>query len=84
MSFYLVYFYWTYKPIGETPFFFTNTALDMRNIDLRIQLYIRSKAKLNVGNQCGTLQTISRYSKLYTVQRQFPIAHNFVEGEIYL
>ena len=77
-------FYWTYKPIGETPFFFTNTALDMRNIDLRIQLYIRSKAKLNVGNQCGTLQTISRYSKLYTVQRQFPIAHNYVEGEIYL
>jgi len=80
----LPYFYWTYKPIGETPFFFTNTALDMRNIDLRIQLYIRSKAKLNVGNQCGTLQTISRYSKLYTVQRQFPIAHNYVDGEIYL
>ncbi len=80
----LPYFYWTYKPIGETPFFFTKIALDMRNIDLRIQLYIRSKAKLNVGNQCGTLQTISRYSKLYTVQRQFPIAHNFVEGEIYL
>jgi hypothetical protein len=77
-------FYWTYKPIGETPFFFTNTALDMRNMDLRIQLYIRSKAKLNVGNQCGTLQTISRYSKLYTVQRQFPIAHNYVDGEIYL
>ena len=77
-------FYWTYKPIGETPFFFTNTALDMRNIDLRIQLYIRSKAKLNVGNQCGTLQTISRYSKLYTVQRQFPIKHNYVDGEIYL
>jgi hypothetical protein len=68
----------------ETPFFFTKTALDMRNIDLRIQLYIRSKAKLNVGNQCGTLQTISRYSKLYTVQRQFPIAHNYVDGEIYL
>ena len=77
-------FYWTYKPIGETPFFFTNTALDMRNIDLRIQLYIRSKAKLNVGNQCGTLHIIGRYSKLYTVQRQFPIAHNYVDGEIYL
>jgi|TARA_Y100000296_G_C5146020_1_gene243710 hypothetical protein len=80
----LPYFYWTFKPIGETPFFFTKTALDMRNMDLRIQLYIRSRAKLNVGNQCGTLQTISRYSKLYTVQRQFPIAHNYVDGEIYL
>ena len=80
----LPYFYWIYKPIGETPFFFIKLALDMRNIDLRIQLYIRSKAKLNVGNQCGTLQTIGRYSKLYTVQRQFPIAHNYVDGEIYL
>ena len=80
----LPYFYWTYKPIGETPFFFTKLALDMRNINLRIQLYIRSKAKLNVGNQCGTLHIIGRYSKLYTVQRQFPIAHNFVDGEIYL
>jgi hypothetical protein len=80
----LPYFYWTYKPIGETPFFFTKLALDMRNINLRIQLYIRSKAKLNVGNQCGTLHIIGRYSKLYTVQRQFPIAHNYVDGEIYL
>ncbi|MBC8421968.1 MAG: hypothetical protein H8E03_00950 [Pelagibacteraceae bacterium] len=80
----LPYFYWTYKSIGETPFFFTDTVLDMRNMDLRIQLYIRSKSKLNVGNQCGTLQTISRYSKLYTVQRQFPIKHNYVDGEIYL
>ncbi len=78
------YFYWTYKPLGETPFYFLNIALDMRNIDLRIQLYIRSKAKLNIGNQCGTLHIIGRYSKLYTVQRQFPIAHNFVDGEIYL
>ena len=25
-----------------------------------------------------------RYSEVYAVQRQFPIAHNFVRGEIYL
>ena len=53
-------------------------------MDIRIQLYIRSKAKLNVGNQCGTMQTVSRYSKVYTAQRQFPIGGNFIKDEIYL
>ena len=39
-SFNLPYFYWSYLPICETPFNFINKALDMRNISLRIQLYI--------------------------------------------
>ena len=56
----------------------------MKHIDLRIQLYIKSKAKINLSNQCGTNQMMVRYSKCYESQRQFPIAHNFVEGEIYL
>jgi len=41
----LPYFYYTSKPISETPFDFIDKALDMRYIDLRIQLYIKSKAK---------------------------------------
>jgi len=80
----LKHFYWTERPIEQTSFNTINKALDMRNMPVRIQLYIRSKAKYNVGNQCGTTQLTTRYSKTYTVQRQFPIAHNFVRGEIYL
>jgi len=80
----LPYFYWTYKPIKETPFDFIDGVLDMRYIDLRIQLYIKSRAKLNISNQCGTSQGVVRYSKCYTSQRQYPISHNFVEGEVYL
>ena len=80
----LKHFYWTERPIEQTSFNFVNKALDMRHIPIRIQLYIRSKAKYNVGNQCGTTQLVARYSDTYTVQRQFPIAHNFVRGEIYL
>jgi len=80
----LPYFYYTSKPISETPFDFIDKALDMRYIDLRIQLYIKSKAKVNVSNQCGTNQIVTRYSKCYESQRQYPIAHNFVEGGIYL
>ena len=54
----------------------------MRYIDLRIQLYIKSKAKVNVSNQCGTNHLMVRYSTCYESQRQYPIAHNFVEGKI--
>ena len=77
------YFYWSHKPIKELGFQF-NKRLDMRHMDLRIQLYIKSKAKVNIGNQCGTTQTISRYSKSYNIQRQFPMGSNIIEGEVNL
>jgi hypothetical protein len=80
----LPYFYYTSKPISETPFDFIDKALDMKHIDLRIQLYIKSKARVNVSNQCGTNHLMVRYSNCYESQRQYPISHNFVEGEVYL
>ena len=78
------YFYYTAKPIEKTEFNWINKLLDMRHIDLRVQLYIKSRAKINLSNQCGTNQMMVRYSKCFESQRQFPISHNFVEGEIYL
>ena len=78
------YFYWMSKPISQTPFNFIDKALDMRHIDLRVQLYIKSKAKVNLSNQCGTNHLMVRYSKCYESQRQYPISHNFVRGETYL
>ena len=80
----LPYFYWTHKPLRQTEFSFINSALDMRNIDLRIQLYIKSKAKINLANQCGVNHSIVRYSKCYESQRQFPISHNFISGVNYI
>ena len=80
----LPYFYYTSKPLKETPFNFIDGVLDMRHIDLRIQLYIKSQAKINVSNQCGTNHLMVRYSNCYESQRQYPIAHNFVVGENYL
>ena len=78
------YFYWSYKPLKDTPFNFINKALDMRHIDIRIQLYIKSKAKLNLSNQCGTNHMVVRYSKVYESQRQSSLNHNFVKKIIYL
>ena len=80
----LPYFYYTFEPIKNTKFNFINKVLDMKNIDLRIQLYIKSKAKVNIGNQCGTNHLVVRYSDVYEVQRQFPIGSNLVRGETYL
>ena len=80
----LPYFYWTHKPLKETEFSFINSVLDMRNIDLRIQLYIKSKAKINLANQCGVNHSIVRYSECYESQRQFPISHNYVSGVNYI
>ena len=79
----LPYFYFTYKPKEEFPFKFDG-CLDLRNMDVRTQLYIRSKAKLNIGNHCGVLDCVSGHSKVYQVQRVFPLNQNVVEDEIYL
>ena len=78
------YFYYSSVPLEQTSFNFIDKALNLRHINLRIQLYIKSKAELNVGNQCGTNHMAVRYSKVYESQRQFPLEHNYVKGEIYL
>jgi len=78
------YFYLTPEPLKGGHFSYVNPAMDLRHMDIRIQLYIRSRAKLNVGNQCGVLDTLPRYADVYSVQRQYPLGGNFVEGEIYL
>jgi len=79
----LFYFYWSYKPLLDIPFKINGPVLDLRNVDLRIQLYIRSKGKICIGNQSGLLQSISRYTNLHMTQRQVPIKHNYIEGEQY-
>ena len=80
----LPYFYWTKDPIELTKFNFINSVLNLRNIDTRIQLYIKSKAVLNIGSQAGINHLVTRYSDVYEVQRQFPLAGNIVKGETYL
>lgn len=77
----LPYFYWSHKPLSDIGFGSIDKALDMRHMDLRLQLYIKSKAKVNIGNQCGTTQCIVRYSDCISIQRQFPMGSNIIKGE---
>ena len=79
----LLFFYWTYKNPKELPISF-NKCFDMRHVPMRIQLYIRTKAKLNIGTHCGFLDCVSRYSKVFQIQRVFPLNQNIVGAEHYV
>jgi len=80
----LPYYYWTSKPIENTNFANINKVLDMAILPLRIQLYIKTRALVNIGNQSGMNDTISKYTKNITLQRQFPLGGNFVETTQYI
>tara|TARA_Y100000592_G_scaffold76476_1_gene119722 strand:+ start:4749 stop:5615 length:867 start_codon:yes stop_codon:yes gene_type:complete len=80
----LPYFYWTHKPLSKTEFSFINDVLDVRHINLRIQLYIKSKAKVNIGTQCGPMDITPRYSKTLISQRQYPLGINLINGVEYI
>jgi hypothetical protein len=80
-SYNLPYFYYSIKPLDNSPFDNIQKLLNLRHINFRIQLYIKSKAKVNIGNQCGTNHMVVRYSDVIDIQRQFPIGHNFIKGE---
>jgi hypothetical protein len=73
-------FYWTNIP--DTNFKFI-PALDMRYINTRIQLYIKTQAKFNVGNQTGMNDTIAKYAPTYTVPRG-TLGSNIIKSEIYI
>lgn len=73
-------FYWTSEKYH--PFRFKG-GLDMRHIDTRIQLYIKTQAKFNVGNQTGVNDTIANYTPTFTVPRG-KLGSNFVRSEKYL
>ena len=73
-------FYWTKTPEVGLKF---SKALDMRHINTRIQLYIKTKAKFNVGNQTGVNDTIANYTPTFTVARS-NLSTNVVRSQIYL
>jgi hypothetical protein len=79
----LPFVYWTYKKPKEIDISFEK-GFDLRNVPTRIQLYIRTKAKINIGTHCGFLDCVSRYSRVYQIQRVFPLNQNVLENEVYV
>ena len=74
-------FYWTKSSEIEGLEF--TKALDMIHITTRIQLYIKTKAKFNVGNQTGVNDTIANYAPTFTVARP-NLRSNLIRSQIYL
>ena len=73
-------FYWTSKMDSGNK---KKKALDLRHIDTRIQLYIKTQAVFNIGNQTGMNDTIANYAPTFTVKRG-RLGSNYVKSEIYL
>tara|TARA_B100001093_G_C26746305_1_gene979007 strand:- start:601 stop:1440 length:840 start_codon:yes stop_codon:yes gene_type:complete len=73
-------FYWTSKKDSGFKF---KRALDLRHVDTRIQLCIKTLATFNVGNQTGVNDTIANYVPTYTVPRG-KLGSNYIKSEIYL
>lgn len=73
-------FYWTKSVDVGLEF---KKVLDMRHIDTRIQLYIKTQAKFNVGNQTGMNDTIANYTQTYTVPRG-KLGSNIILSQIYI
>lgn len=57
--------------------------LDMSDIDIRTQLYIKTQAKFNVGNQSGVNDIIANYAPTFTVARG-NLGSNIIRSEHYI
>ena len=71
-------FYWT----SNNDFKFKK-CLDLRHVNIRIQLLIKSLSKFNIGNQTGVNDTIAKYTPTYTVPRG-KLGSNYIKSEIYI
>lgn len=72
-------FYWTKSTDVGLNF---RKALDMRHVKTRIQLYIKTKAKFNVGNQTGVNDTIANYAPTFTLPRG-DLNSNYIRSQKY-
>lgn len=73
-------FYWSTTQKIPVEF---KRALDLRHVNTRIQLYIKTKAVFNIGNQTGMHDTIAKYAPTYTIARP-NLGSNFIKSEIYI
>jgi hypothetical protein len=72
--------YWSAFPIENTPYNFIKNKINITDLtnDLRIQLYIRSKAQANFGTQTGVNDIMVRYTSVYVIPHE---NYNFTAGD---
>ena len=75
----LPYFYWVSNP-NLLDLFDVKTIFDMRNVSIRVQMYIKTKAQTLIANQCGADSMFSRYTKVYQFPRGDSFKSNITRG----
>ena len=83
----LPYVYYGGTPVENTPFKdFVDVKLDFQQVPtpMRVQLYIRSKAKVNIGYQSSIFEIVSRYSQIICTPMKGGVRENYLPGIKYL
>ena len=81
----LVFFYYGSKPLNETIF---NSVKHVNfkdlNLPIRIQLYIKTKALVNIGYQSGVNDSVCRYSKVISTPSTGVLGSDYLDAIEYL
>jgi hypothetical protein len=83
----LKYVYYGGVNIKDTPFVdYVEVGLDFAKVTtpLRVQLYIRSKAKINIGYQSSIYELICRYSPIVCTEMDGGPRENYFDNITYL
>ena len=75
------YFYWVSNP-SLLSLFDVDTVFDMRNVSVRVQMYLKTKAKVLIGNMSGADIMFPRYTKVYMAPRGHSFKENIVRGNL--
>jgi len=69
----LIWFYYGEQPIEDTDLNFLENTISVKdmNLTIRQQMYLKCKAKVNVGNETGMALWASRYSPSYVLSHKF-------------
>ena len=77
----LPYFYYVKDP-SFLSLFDVNTAFDLRNVAIRVQMYIKTQAKVMVGSMSGADIMFPRYTNVYMAPKEGGFGNNFVRGNL--
>ena len=83
----LSYVYYGGVSVDQTPFADSvEVKLDFQQVPtpMRVQLYIRSKAKVNIGYQSSIFEIVSRYSQIICTPMKGGVRENFLPGIKYI
>ena len=77
----LPYLYWVSDP-SLLSLFDIDTAFDLRNVAIRVQMYIKTQAKVMVGSMSGADIMFPRYTQVYMAPRGKDFGSNVVRGNL--